>query len=353
MKQVILIALACAALTLGASAKAPLWEFNFDANKPELAYNPTVFYDLVFVPTNTSLRVFRAATGAVVWKFHYPNGDNGGYVAVSNTTVYVGCLQQLYALDISSGTLQWSFAPPTRPPQALTHLRPSLGLDALYLTTGYSPLMKLNPNDGALIWETAASLGVAQLHATEGPSASHVYVVMQSATNTAAVCLDAVSGVPQWNVSGIVTIIVSQQLGLLFCQGGTASASQLSVYELGTGKLAYIKTYPGMQALDYYVYGNDLYVDIGATTAPFPTALLALDAATGVTKWTVPQVSFLFFIPCSKGVAVFGASDVQAFAKSNGASVWRFPAVAVNDGAATEDDIIITITATSVVAIKF
>lgn len=341
-------------LLSGATAKKPLWVYNFPSNEPQAAFNPTIFQDLVLVPTNTTLHAFHSTSGKQLWSFRYPNDDNGGYAAVGNGTVYVGCFRYLYALEILTGSLQWSVAaPPSRPASVLTHLRPSLGKDALYLTTGYTPLMKLNPANGRLVWATTPATGIAQLHATESPNGKHVFVVVQTGSASSAVCFDVESGLQKWNVSGVVTIMVPAEISLLLCQGGNSSASTLSAFDLESGALVYERVFNGMQALDYYTYQNDVYVDVGATPAPFPTQLLKLDGSTGYTKWAVSNVSFLFFIPCSSGVAVFGANSVVGYTKQDGSAVWSYPAVAVNDGATTYDDIVITITSNSVVALSF
>lgn len=349
---------ACAVFSLlvafvaaGAAAeKTPLWVYNFQT--PQGAVNPTVFFDLVFVPTNTTLHVFRAKSGELVWTFRYPNSDNGGYVAVDSQRVYVGCLSAVYVLTLN-GELQWSYVPSAPRPANAGHLRPSLGIEALYVTTGYSPLVKLNPSNGSLVWEAAASLGAAQLHATESPDGKFVYVVSACNGTEVALCLDSASAAYQWNVTNTVTIIVAADVGLLYCQGGNATASTLTAVNLAGGAVNYTLVYSGMQALDYYVNRGDLYVDVGATQAPYPTILSRYDGATGQQLWASQGVSFLFFIPCDKGIVVFGSNSAAAFDKHSGVQKWAFDGTAVNDGAASGDNVIYMITATSVVALSF
>lgn len=346
---VLMAALLLSCMPLSCNAVSPMWSYDFPT--PQSATNPVVFFDIVFVPTNTTLYAFRTETGVLLWNFTYPNNDQGGYVAVSFEHVYVGCINNMYTLNLF-GELQWSFFPPANPsyprPTSPNHMRPSVGDDAVYLTTGYTPLYRLRPSDGKLEWSSDDSAGVAQLHATEWQD--RVFVVTSA---NGAVCLSKLNGTMLWSIPAVVTIIVAPEVGLLFSQGGNSTAAMLNANFLNDGSSAYVLTYDGMVALDYYVYGEALYVDVGPTQLPYPTTLFKVDGASGATRWAAQGVSFLFFVPGPSGVVNFGPKLITAFKGDTGVEKWQFPATAVNDGAVSDDGIVFTITATSVIAIQF
>lgn len=349
--SVLAVLAVCAALCSAVPTKAPRWTYNFQS--PQAATNPVVYYDVVLVPTNTTLYLFKANTGALVWKFDYPSGDNGGYAAASSELIVVGTLHHVYGLSWNA-TLLWTFAAPggTRP-QPFNHFRPSFGSAGVYVTTGYTPLLKLSKATGAVTWTAHSTLGIAQLHATESLDGQSVYVVSAIGSTEYALALTASDAEYQWNVSGVVTIIVAQRMGVVFCQGGNATASTLRAASLSDGRIKYQLTYDGMAALDYYVVNTTLYVDVGPTQNPFPTTIIKYDSSSVTPQWRVQNVSFLFFIPCAKGIVNFGPEYVSAYEEGSGDLKWRYPATAVNDGAATENDVIVMITAESVIALDF
>ncbi|CUG90731.1 Hypothetical protein, putative [Bodo saltans] len=334
-----------------ASSKSPRWEYDFQS--PQAAVNPQVHNDLVIVPTNTTLHVLHVATGGFVWSFEYPNGDLGGYAAASDDFIVVGTLSSVYALSWN-GTLIWTFSAPTGSrPTPFNHFRPSFGVGGIYVTTGYTPLIKISKSTGAIIWTAGASQGIAQLHATEALDGAFVYVVSAIGSTEYVVALNAANAQQQWNVSGVVTIIVSPALGVLFAQGGNATAGTITAYSLLGGALKYQLAYNGFPLVDYYLANTTLYVDKAATSSPYPTTILKYDGATGTPAWSVGDVNFLFFIPCSKGIVNFGSDYISAFDEATGALKWRYAATAVNDGAATSNNIIVAITAGKVIAFDF
>lgn len=332
-------------------SKAPRWEYNFQT--PQAATNPVIHNNFVLVPTNTTLHVMQVTNAAPVWSFQYPNGDLGGYAAASDDFVLVGTLNAVYALSWN-GTLMWTFAAPsgTRA-QPYNHFRPSFGAGGIYVTTGYTPLIKISQATGATIWTASAALGVAQLHATEALDGAFVYFVTAVGSTEYLMALNAANAHQQWNVSGVVTIIVAPALGVVFAQGGNATAGTITAYSLLYGALKYQLAYNGFPLVDYYVVNTTLYVDKAATSSPYPTSILKYDGATGAQLWSVGEVNFLFFIPCPKGIVNFGSDFISAFEEKSGALKWRYPATAVNDGAATGSNIIVAITATKVIAFDF
>jgi hypothetical protein len=332
-------------------SKTPRWEFDFQS--PQAAVNPTVHNDLVVVPTNTTVHLLHVATGVLVWSFEYPDGDLGGYAAASDELIVVGTLSYVYALSWN-GTLLWKFAAPAGArPTPFNHFRPSFGAGGIYVTTGYTPLIKISKSTGAIIWTASTSQGIAQLHATEALDGAFVYFVTAIGSTEYVVALNAANAQQQWNVSGVVTIIVAPTLGVLFAQGGNATAGTITAYALLTGVMKYQLVYNGFPLVDYYLANTTLYVDKAATTSPYPTTILKYDGATGTPAWSVGDVNFLFFIPCSKGIVNFGTEYISAFEEGTGALKWRYAATAVNDGAATNSNIIVTITAGKVIAFDF
>jgi hypothetical protein len=350
----LLVAVSAIAGSLSAMvpSKSLRWEYNFQS--PQAATNPTVYYDVALVPTNTTLHVFNVVTGAVLWTFEYPNGDLGGYAAASADLVTVGTLNNLYGLSWN-GTLIWTFAAPSGArPQPLNHFRPTFGAGGVYVTTGYTPLIKLSTGAGAVIWTASAAQGVAQLHATE--VGSSVYVTTFIGHVGYGLSYDAASGFVKWNITvpGLLNVIVAPAVGLLFTAGGTATVGTITAYTLGGDATVekYQLNYPGLPLVDYFVFNTSLYINTAATLAVFPTAVIQYDAATGVAQWTLPKVPFLFFLPCSKGLVNYEPTQIVAY-DTTGVAKWRFPAVAANDGAASENNIIVSITATSVIALDF
>lgn len=333
-------------------SKSPRWEYNFQS--PQAATNPTVYFDVALVPTNTTLHAFNVVTGAVLWTFEYPNGDLGGYAAASAELVTVGTLNNLYGLSWN-GTLLWAFgAPAGTRPTPLNHFRPTFGADGIYVTTGYTPLIKLSKSTGVAIWTASTSQGVAQLHATE--YGSSVYVTTFVGTVGYGVSYSAATGLFKWNITvpGLLNIIVAPAVGLLFTAGGTATVGTITAYTLGGDATVeqYQLNYAGLPLVDYYIFNTTLYINTAATLAVYPTAVIQYDAATGVAQWTLPKVPFLFFVPCSKGLINYEPTQVVAYDKLGNAK-WRYPAVATNDGAVSENDIVVTITSTSVIALDF
>lgn len=341
----IVLALSLAASSASASA-TPVWQFNFTT--PQSSTNPVVANGLVYVPTNTTLHALNLTTGATVWTFDYSIGDHGGYAAVNEKYIYVGTMNGIYALTLE-GAVRWVWP---NPYSATVHfMRPSIGQDGVYVTTGYAPLMKLSHADAVIQWFAPAALGNAQLHATEEQTGSFVYVVtvpVNSSVGVAA-CLSTASGAYQWNVSGVVTIIVSDATGYLFAQGGNALQSTITAVRLIGGSFAFAYLYEGMQSLDYYLYETTLYVNIGATGAAYPTSLIQYNAVTGAANWQVNNVSFLYFIPCAVGVVMFETTSAVAYSAATGEVQWRYSGVAVNDGAMTTDCRTVMITQSSVI----
>lgn len=350
----LLVSLSVIASSLGSvvSSKTPRWEYNFQT--PQAATNPTTYFDVALVPTNTTLHVFNAISGAVIWTFNYPNGDQGGYAAASSDIVVVGTLNNLYGLSWK-GELLWTFAAPfgTRS-QPYNHFRPTFGAGGVYVTTGYTPLIKLSASTGTLIWTAGGDQGIAQLHATEDRST--VYVTTFIGTVGYGVAFDANTGAFKWNVTvpGLLNIIVAPAVGLLFTAGGTATDGTITAYTLGGSYTleVYQLTYPGLPLVDYFIFNTTLYINTAATLATYPTAVISYDASNGVAQWTLPKVPFLFFLPCSKGLINYEPTQIVAY-DTKGARKWSYPAVAANDGAASSSDVIVTVTATSVIGLDF
>lgn len=328
------------------TAGVPLWIHNFTT--PQAAVNPTVFAGVAYVPTNTSLYAFTIATGALVFKMDFIAGDVGGYVAVDERYLYVGTFEYLYSLNRDTGATIWTYRRPFGPrgPQ----MRPSIGLQGVYVTTSFTPLIKIHHVFGTPIWTAPPSLGNAQLHATESAVGGFVFVVnlLEGADGVSyATCLSATDGSYQWRVAGVRNIIVSDITGLLFCLQEDSSSSNISSFQLQGGRAGRSIVLPP-KPLDYYSYRSTMYV---ANNAMSPTDVLKVDIHTNKIIWTIPNVPFQYFVPSALGIVVFGLSEVTAYSEYDGSMLWRFPAVAVNDGAVSVDNTLIMITQYAVIAL--
>jgi outer membrane protein assembly factor BamB len=334
-----------------ASGKDPLWVASCTA--PASSVNPLADRGVVYAPSGSAVASLNITNGAVNWIYSLESDDNAGYIAVDGAdAVFVGSVKRVTALDRLTGSVLWVYDVPLvpYPPSPGTHCRPSFSGGMVYVTTGNTPLVSLHASTGRLAFELPSG-GIAQLHATR-TKGDRVYFVNQYFPNTnVAVCANATTGDVLWTVSNIVTIIVAEEVGLLYGQYGSAAGSGILAVNLTTGAMVGNLSYPSMQALDYFYDGRTtLYVDIGATTAPYPTKLLALDAATFALRWSV-IVSFLFFLPVEGGIVNFGPNITEMYSRT-GKQVWSYAEVtAASDGAAG-DGVVVFATGTQLVALS-
>ena len=333
---------------LVASAKLPLWTINITS----AATNPFADGGVIYAPTQRAVYAINVSTGELFWTFAVPSDDNTGYIATDVELVFVGGVKRVYALSRSSGVVAWTYDVPLvpSPPNPTTHARPTCFAGKVYVTTGNSPLVALDAKTGHLIFELPSG-GIAQLHATKGDG-DRLYFINQYFPNlNFAVCANATNGKLLWTIPNIVTLIVAEKAGLLYSQYGNAAGSGVLASNLTTGATVFNLTYPEMQAVDYFYDGNKvLFTDVGATDAPFPTTLYSLDASTSKIHWSV-VVSFLFFLPVAGGIVNFAPTAAEFYHASTGHLGWSYNATAVNDGA-TSNGVVVFPTATQIVALS-
>ncbi len=83
------------------------WSFETDNGSYS---SPMVLEDTLFTSSQTSIYALNALNGAERWSFEHKNKSGDRSPVVVDDTVYIaGSDNELWALDVDSGTLQWTF----------------------------------------------------------------------------------------------------------------------------------------------------------------------------------------------------------------------------------------------------
>ncbi len=196
----------------------------------------------VYVGSNDgTLYAVNATDGTKQWEF-----TTGGPVESSPTvvdgTVYVGSNDDtLYAVDASSGTKEWAFTNPS----AAVESSPTVVDGTVYVGSNDDTLYAVNATDGSQTWAfTEPSRAVVS-----SPTVANGTVYVGS-NNGTVYAVDASAGVEEWNVT------TNKNFGL-----GVTSSPTTS--------------------------GGTVYVGTPTGAGAQSNTLVALDATTGNTKWTV------------------------------------------------------------------
>lgn len=359
--------------------KKPSWEFLFDS--PQAAMNPVTFKDRAYVTTNTTLYALDARSGKLAWSFGYhldeskPFTTDAAHVAATDELVVIGMFDKVVAVFPNNGTRAWLYRPPSgKRPDGYDGVRVRFGYGGpdtkgIYITTGYSPLRKLSMT-GYVMWTAPSSSGIAELHATEAKGLGLVhYVSTIAGKGSCVVAVFADTGAVVWQRPGAWTILPSDDAGIVLLQGKATMpdgrvGGTFTAVNLRDGVQRYQLFYEKWTHIDDFFIGNTLYTMSAPSVLPYkPTTFFkyadarhieAAEGTYGNAQWVVPNLDFLFFTPCTKGIVNFGPQYIDGYDEKDGSHVWRYEGVAVNAGAVVEStDAIIGVLQDRVIAIEF
>ncbi len=95
--------------------------------------SPAVAYGCVYIVSNSNIYAFNVSTGSLLWNV---TGGGGQSPAVAGGTVYVSCSYNIYALNASTGAKLWNYTFPA--PENYVSTSPAIANDIIYVDMGYA-----------------------------------------------------------------------------------------------------------------------------------------------------------------------------------------------------------------------
>jgi outer membrane protein assembly factor BamB len=275
---------------LDANTGAFKWSYSFGYGGGGVAAPVAVASGKLFVPSNGSLLCLDANTGSLKWKYSVPPivSENTAFSspAIFNNIVYCTSYKTLYALDATTGALKWTYL-------ATNGINGSVAIfnGVVYFGDGMSggvggKIYAINASNGAVKW-IYALLSNQQVSGTPVVANNVLYVTMASngaAATYGILALDANTGAIKWK--NFDPDFIGAQLhppalgnGLLYFINPKGTI--LQAYDANTG----------VRKLGIAYYGGDPAISNGLVFTQYtvtPGKFCALDASTGVLKWSYP-----------------------------------------------------------------
>jgi outer membrane protein assembly factor BamB len=261
--------------------------------------SPAVAGKYVFIRSesgnNGQMLALDIDSGKTLWAFtpkrlsSASNGYFGGHLTspvVVDGTVFVGAGKEVYALDAATGAVRWEFA-------AKEYISSSATVaDGRIYISDFDTFYAIDQKTGAQLWSHPTTMTFYFAPVIGGQT-----VLLSSGAQLVA--LDTVSGRQRWTTSmpGEDVIPSAVQGSRVFVK----STSTLYALDLASGKQLW-----QVHDLNYIslpaVAGDQVFVISGSGVS---TSLLALDAGTGHSTWTLPVKSLATTAPVIAGQSLY------------------------------------------------
>lgn len=279
---------------------------------------PIIVGDTVYIGNGISgLQVFSTDQGANRWRYGESKGGARAPAVVDGTVYFGGSTRNVYALDVDTRELRWTFETDDRtfPPQVTT--------DTVYITEGgraADPIVHaLDAATGEERWQftEASRLTVAVANDT-------VYVAGGTDGNVYA--LDAATGDEQWRfeaTEGSTTPPAVANETVYVTSGDLLSDTNVYALDAVSGE----ELWRFEEATTPFSEGIAVKDDEAIYAATGEPSLYALDATTGDRLWRADAPTEHIHTPMVGGETVYIGSldtNVYAFDAATGTEQWRF-----------------------------
>ncbi len=295
---------------IDAANQSTRWTFKADSSSEVATEQDGVVYATSYNPSE--VYALDALTGVLRWKF--TSQGNFGLFSVSDGHVYLGGSGGVTALDAASGKQLWQQPAPGFTGRILV----AGGVVFAYATPA---ILAFNATDGTKMWTYTASDTNTEVY----PTKDAVYAVDRNVTAVAPA-----SGKQLWQTStgdayGRVDLVSGSTLYVRASRsnepprGGAMEyyGDELLALSADSGNIQWRHAFPGqMTALE--ASGDRVLTMVGR-------ALYALDAVSGVTRWTfAAQSGGNTILPSATGMVYLGVpgSGVYALDVQSGAQQW-------------------------------
>ena len=273
--------------------------------------------DFLYYGTEKGIVALDAITGNPVWQT-----PNLGYVRyapfVYDDKVYFGGSgssgSKIYALDTKTGSVKWEFL------TGKDYSNVVLERGVVYATTGDGKVFAIDALTGSQKWAYTAGGEIQQQ-----PSVDETMVFFSSYQDGLLVALDKKSGALKWKRTGGGGIAMRETMaanGILI--GSTTRDSSLVCFDGKTGTPKW--AWPAKK-IGYY---DTPAITNGIVYLSLVLDFMAIDAATGQTKWKVPTPSASLYPSTSFSVvngsayAIDGGGTLYCMNASTGSKKWNY-----------------------------
>lgn len=297
--------------------------------------SPAVTGGVAYVgSTDGYLYAVQAATGQETWKFK-TDGRVTSSPAVSGGVVYFGSYDGFfYAVDAATGTIKWKFATGGERRFTATHLHgavpraeavpdfwdvylssPAVAHGVVYFGSGDGNVYALDAMNGALKWKFHTDDVV---HASPAIADNTVFI---GSWDSYFYALDATTGALKWRFKTGEDPDIHNQVGISSSAAVVDGVvyfgcrdSKLYAVDAGTGMARWIFTAKGgaWMSSSPAVLNGVVYIGDGSSKE-----FHALDAKTGVPRFTLPMGSAMFASPSIIGDIVYVGDFLGALAAVN------------------------------------
>lgn len=284
-------------LAIGANV-VPVWtaQITGSSNKARLASSPVIGGGKMFVfDTAGTVHAIDATTGAPLWRKRYNvSGDGagaefGGGVSYNSGRVYLTTgVGEVAALDANTGDEIWRVKPagPLRG-------SPTLAFNAVFVMTQNNEIYALDINDGAVQWFESGAVGSASVFGVAAPAAAQGTVIAgYSSGELAAYRYE--NGRQLWG-DALARTSVSTSVGTITDIDADPIIDQGRVYALGQGgRMAAYELVTGQRIWELNLGGISTPAVAGEWifTLTSDNQLLAIQRSTGKVKWIVDLPGF-------------------------------------------------------------
>lgn len=284
-------------LALGANV-APLWtaQVSGSTNKARLASPPVIGGGKLFVfDTVGTVHALDASNGAPVWRKRFNvSGDGegaefGGGVSFNSGRVYLTTgVGEVAALDAATGDELWRVKPsgPLRG-------APTVAFDTVFVMTQNNEIYALDIGDGSVQWFESGAVGSAGVFGVAAPAAAQGTVIAgYSSGELAAYRYE--NGRQLWG-DALARTSVSTSVGTITDIDADPIIDQGRVYALGQGgRMAAYELVTGQRIWELNLGGISTPAVAGEWifTLTSDSQLLAIQRSTGKVKWVVDLPAF-------------------------------------------------------------
>ncbi|MEO1922681.1 MAG: pyrrolo-quinoline quinone [Sphingomonadales bacterium CG12_big_fil_rev_8_21_14_0_65_65_10] len=284
-------------LAIGANP-APAWTAQIagSTNKARLASSPVIGGGRLFVfDTAGTVHAFDATSGAPVWRKRFNvSGDGegaefGGGVSYNAGRVYLTTgVGEVAALDANTGDEVWRVKPsgPLRG-------APTLAFDTVFVMTQNNEIYALDIGDGAVQWFESGAVGQAGVFGVAAPAAAQGTVIAgYSSGELAAYRYE--NGRQLWG-DALARTSVSTSVGTITDIDADPIIDQGRVYALGQGgRMAAYELVTGQRIWELNLGGISTPAVAGEWifTLTSDSQLLAIQRSSGKVKWVVDLPAF-------------------------------------------------------------
>lgn len=220
---------------VNARTGAPLWQYESVGEPVE---GPSVFDNVVYLPTRHGVYALNAATGAVLW--HTKVGYDNYISTISGSVLYVSSVQagELTALNRADGAVLWTFGSGDYGTRGLDIVG-----DTFYLATD-TGLYALKAANGSEVWHYRDPKEVISLSAGAG-------VVCVTSGDDKLYAFNAATGAQLWQFQGLPESMVASVSGSTVFAAATQNTNPYAVPPPNNGVIYAFNAITGAQQWKY------------------------------------------------------------------------------------------------------